>query len=60
MNALMGLTRPFNIRHIDLLVAVELRNWVQTELSFDLTALEIVGVVTLVALCEARLRKLLR
>lgn len=53
-------TRPLKTYGIDSLVAVELRNWVRTELSIELSALEIVGAVTLVSLCEVILRKLLR
>lgn len=53
-------TRPLKTYGIDSLVAVELRNWVRTELSIELSALEIVGAVTLVALCEVILKKLLR
>ncbi|KDN72130.1 putative beta-ketoacyl synthase domain-containing protein [Colletotrichum sublineola] len=53
-------TRPLNTYGIDSLVAVELRNWIRTELSIELSALEIVGAVTLVALCEVVLKKLLR
>ncbi|KAK2010479.1 putative polyketide synthase [Colletotrichum eremochloae] len=53
-------TRPLKTYGIDSLVAVELRNWIRTELSIELSALEIVGAVTLVALCEVVLKKLLR
>lgn len=53
-------SRPLGAYGIDSLVAVELRNWVRTELAVELSALEIVGAKTLVSLCEVILKKLVR
>lgn len=51
--------RPLASYGIDSLVAVELRNWARSELGVEISALDIVGAKTLVALCEAILKRLL-
>jgi hypothetical protein len=51
-------TRPLASYGIDSLVAVELRNWARSELSIEVTGLEVVGAKTLTSLCEVMLKKL--
>lgn len=50
--------RPLTSYGIDSLASVELRNWVRTELSVELGALDVAGAKTLVALCQAILKNL--
>ncbi|KAH6685860.1 hypothetical protein F5X68DRAFT_276598 [Plectosphaerella plurivora] len=51
-------SRPLASYGIDSLVAVELRNWVRSELSVEISVVEVVGAKTLVSLCEVILKKL--
>lgn len=50
--------RPLASYGLDSLVAVELRNYVRTELGVEISALEVVGAKTLAALCEVIIKKL--
>jgi aryl carrier-like protein len=43
---------------LDSLAAVELRNWVRSELEADLTTLDITNASSLIALCEKLISKL--
>ncbi|KAL2072660.1 hypothetical protein VTL71DRAFT_12003 [Oculimacula yallundae] len=54
----LEVSRPLASYGIDSLVAVELRNWVRSELGVEVSALEVTGAKTLVALCEAILKKM--
>ena len=55
----LEVSRPLASYGIDSLVAVELRNWARSELGVEMSTLDIVGAKTLVALCEAILKRLL-
>ena len=44
--------KPLRIYGLDSLAAVEFQNWVRMELGAELTALDIMNVALLIALCE--------
>ncbi|KAH8703520.1 hypothetical protein BGW36DRAFT_393834 [Talaromyces proteolyticus] len=51
--------RPLTSYGVDSLASVELRNWLRTELSVELGALDVTGAKTMAALCETILKHLL-
>lgn len=51
-------SRPLASYGIDSLVAVELRNWVRSELGIEISVVEVVGAKTLISLCEVIMKKL--
>lgn len=55
----LEVNRPLAAYGIDSLVAVELRNCTRSELKVELSALDIVGAKTLMALCEVILKRLM-
>ncbi|MCJ1264132.1 hypothetical protein MMC22_004003 [Lobaria immixta] len=50
--------KPLAVYGMDSLAAVDLRNWIRTQLGAEITTLEILNVTSLLALCEKLLTKL--